>query len=267
MNFAKPLYLTAALASLTLTACIGAAGEVEGPTGEAQEPSLVSNSLVSNSLVSNSLVSNSLVSNSLVSNALTSEQLATSDLVNAALTDPNSREVFKYIVSCALPNGEHIHVKSGNNHYNFEGSVGLAPEWGEPGGSCNGDCQQWVSACLLARVDYAGQKEMISMRGQDSALSTTIGERFAFPVREATYFGNVFQQPQLRYACLPPGKTEIPRVCGPSLNGCVVNVVGTCDHVCGPVQLDGSYPNCRVGGGQDQTTTTYHGSITVFLQP
>ena len=34
------------------------------------------------------------------------------------------------------------------------------------------------------------------------------------------------------YACYSPGTPSIPRVCGDSLNGCPMNVVGSCDRAC-----------------------------------
>ena len=36
------------------------------------------------------------------------------------------------------------------------GSLGLAPQWGMEGGKCDTQCQRWVSACVLSRVDFLG---------------------------------------------------------------------------------------------------------------
>ncbi|HEX3761807.1 MAG TPA: hypothetical protein VHW23_24075 [Kofleriaceae bacterium] len=63
----------------------------------------------------------------------------------------------------------------------------------------------------------------------------------------------------LRRACLSPGKSEIPRVCGPSIEGCVMDVVGTCDDVCEDVRKDGAFTRC--GGERGERA-----DITVFLQ-
>ena len=55
-------------------------------------------------------------------------------------------------------------------------------------------------------------------------------------------------------------------MCGPSLEGCVVDVDASCDQVCGAPRADGSFPDCRPGdGGWDDPA--YRASITVFLQP
>jgi hypothetical protein len=266
MNIAKPLFGAVTLASLALTACNGAPGEVDEQTGETQEAALTSNALTVNALTVNALTVNALTVNALTVNALTSNALTSNSLVSTALTDPNGRELFSYIVSCALPAQSEVTVKAGGVSYSFDGGLGLAPQWGQPGGKCDEGCQEWVSACLLARVDYLGVHREISVRGQNPALAISLAELFTFPQREATYFGNVFTAPapQRRYACLSPGQTEISRVCGPTLKGCVVDVDAACNRVCGFPTLDGSFPDCQPEDG-DRDDPVYHGSITVFL--
>jgi hypothetical protein len=108
----------------------------------------------------------------------------------------------------------------------------------------------------------------ISLRGENPALGISLDELVKYTKREATYFGNVFTAPgpQQRFACLSPGQTEIVRVCGPTLTGCVVDVDAACNWVCGQPTWDGAFPDCRPGDGgpHDQI---YQGSITVFLEP
>jgi hypothetical protein len=271
MKFAAPLL--AVVASLTLTACMGASGEVDEQTGTTQEAALTNNALTNNALTNNALTNNALTNNALTNNALTNNALTNNALTNNALTnnaltDANARELLKYLVSCALPANQSISLNAEGTTYTFPGGLGLAPEWGEPNGQCDNDCQEWVSACLLARVDFLGVTREISVRGDNPALTPTFAELLLYSNREATYFGNVFTapEPQRRYACLSPGKTEDTRVCGPSLEGCVVDVEASCNKVCGLPRLDGSFPDCRPGdGGWDDPI--YHGSITVFLEP
>jgi hypothetical protein len=268
MNYAKPLFL---VASLTLAACSSAPGEVEEPIGSAQQAALANNALANNALANNALANNALANNALANNALANNALATNALANNALVmqdldDPNAREVLEYIVSCALPPDESVVVTAQGTTYTYPGLLGLAPEWGEPDGSCGNDCQQWVSACLFARVDFLGVKREISLRGENPGLALAPAERRDFTVREATYFGNVFKSPQQRYACLSPGQTEIERVCGPSLEGCVVDVDASCNRVCDPPTADGAFQDCRPHDG-DCDDPSYHGSITVFLEP
>lgn len=95
-----------------------------------------------------------------------------------------------------------------------------------------------------ARVDYLGVSRPISICGARPQLATTAEERADFSHREATYFGDIFRSPQIRRACLSPGQTEIPRVCGPSLDGCVMDVIGSCDEVCDGVRRDGAFTGC-----------------------
>jgi hypothetical protein len=256
MNYAKPLLHAVVLASLTLTACSSATGEVEDQVGTAQQAALAANALAANALAANALTSNALAAN-----ALTAE----------ALTDPNAREVLKYVTGCALPTGDNLSIDVEGVTYTFDGQLGLAPEWGLRGGSCGPLCQQWVSACVISRLDFLGNTVEISLRGDNPGLATTAAERAAYQNIEATYYGNIFASPERLYACLPPGQTEIPRVCGPSIEGCAVDVVGQCEELCGPQQPDGSFPDCWVPftrGDQGWTLPQlYVGSITVFLQP
>ena len=65
-----------------------------------------------------------------------------------------------------------------------------------------------MSACVLARVDAAGVKRMISIRGDNRALRPEDNELRRYTDREATYYGNLFVRNQPRYMCLSPGKTE-----------------------------------------------------------
>jgi hypothetical protein len=251
--------------------CMTTVGEDEGENlGTAEEAALTSNALTSNALTSNALTSNALTSNALTSNALTSNALTSNALTSNALTDANARELLRYVVSCALPKGAKIELTIDGTAYRFEGQLGLAPEWGLDGGSCDATCRGWVSGCVLSRLNYLGQAVPISVRGDSPALGTTPAERGAFPKREAAYFGDIFASPQINYACLSPGSTSLTRVCGPSLDGCPVHVVAMCNDACDAPSLQGAYPNCRdkprVGGSFPADATLFPETVTVFLQ-
>jgi hypothetical protein len=259
MDIAKPLFYAVALASLSLPACSGTAGEEEGPIGTAEQAAQGHGShggVCHGSLTANSLTANSLTANSLTANSLTAN----------ALKDPLAREVLTYIVSCALPADQTLDVSIEGVSYAYNGELGLAPEWGNANGHCGQSCQEWVSACVLARIDYLGEHREISVRGDNPGLKACDPGEDAYTVREATYFGNIFGSSQRRFACLSPGSTGIPRVCGPSLDSCVVDVEASCDDVCAHPTPDGAFQNCRPGDG-DENGKPYHGSITVFLKP
>jgi len=255
------LGLSAAVALIGIAGC----GEADDGTDTVQSAVTVDNSLTINSLTINSLTINSLTINSLTINSLTINSLAINALVADALRDPLARDLFKYIVSCALDDSDGVSIRVDGKRYEFRGDVGLAPEWGRERGSCDGACQRWVSACVLARVDAAGVKRTISLRGDNPALDPVDRELRHFTDREATYYGNLFVRDQPRFLCLSPDKSSDPRVCGDSMSDCPMTVTGACDDACaaddGPY---GSFGDCsdrgRAGRG-----TVYHEAITVFL--
>jgi hypothetical protein len=266
MNAFKSLAATLVLGSLSLVGCSGAVGESEEATGEAEQASVSLNSVSLNSVSLNSVSLNSVSLNSVSLNSVSLNSVSLN-----GLDDPSNRKVWEYVVGCALPAGQSVTVSSQGVSYTWNGQLGLAPQWSH--GPCDESCQEWVSACVLARVDYAGVARQISLRGDKPGLATSAAERATYYDREATYYGNIFSIPQRFYACLSPGKTEIPRVCGPSVASCGFDVVGSCDDVCGRPRSDGSFPNCSVpeddhgcGHGRDRDDV-YHASITVFLRP
>ena len=191
----------------------------------------------------------------LAANPLTSDALAAT--AQTALEDPEARDLLASVVRCALPAGSQIGLTVDGIDYTFEGEFGLAPQWGQPHGSCGSSCQAWVSACVIARIDFLGAPADISMRGPHRGLVSTAEERAIYSNREATYWGNIFATPLIARACLSPGQTQIPRVCGPSIDDCVVDVVGSCDAVCEGVRGDGSFVRC---GGTNA-------GITAFRRP
>jgi hypothetical protein len=257
------------MGSLALTACAGAV-ESEEEGGEhvttAQQEMMTDNSLTANSLTANSLTANSLTANSLTANSLTANSLTANSLTAAALTDAKAREVLTYIVGCALPAGAHFDLTIASTTYGYDGQLGLAPHWGVVGASCDLKCMTSVSACVLARLNYLGQTVPISVRGSNPALTETPSELTGYKKIDGAYYGNIFKVPQIRYACLPPGLTSLTRVCGPSLIGCVVDVLGSCNQVCDAIQSDGSYPNCRDALQPVVGTKIYGGSITAYLK-
>jgi hypothetical protein len=222
------------------------------------------NALTANALTANALTANALTANALTANALTANALTANALTANALRDPLARELLKYVVSCALDEDDQLAVRIDGKRYVFPGSLGLAREWGRERGECDGECQRWVSACVLARVDHAGVKRTISIRGEHRALRPADSEVRRFSDREATYYGNVFSKPQPMFMCLSPGKDSNERVCGDSMTDCPMKVVGSCDDACADEGAYRSFSDCsdkgRAGRGR-----TYHESITVFL--
>ena len=245
-------------------------GPAPGADVEVQTANLVTsnalsmNALSMNALSMNALSMNALSMNALSMNALSMNALSMNALVASKLSDPLAREFLKYVVSCALDDDASIKMTIDGTKYTFPGSLGLATDWGERNGHCDAECQRWVSACVLARVDFMGVAKPISLRGANRALKTTRDELRSFPEREATYYGNLWADGAPKYACLAPGKDEIPRVCGDSLDNCPMQVVGSCARACSYEGLTGGFVDCS-SSGKARKPETFHESVTVFL--
>ncbi|MEP7125324.1 MAG: hypothetical protein ABJE95_30615 [Byssovorax sp.] len=260
--------------TVSVLGCIGTEGDNDDDMESVaftQQPALTVNALTVNALTVNALTVNALTVNALTVNALTVNALTVNNLTANALKDPNARELLKYVVSCALPSSDHLDLTIDGVDYVFPGQLSLAPKWGLPGGSCNTTCQEWVSACVLARVDYLGKEVNIAVRGAQIGLAPAAGELAAYTYREGAYYGNIFQGTPVRDACVAPGRTGLPRVCGPSLNGCVVDAIGGCSDVCLGSSGYNNFMNCadqpKLNGQFPAGTKFYPTAITVFLLP
>jgi hypothetical protein len=253
-------FLGLGLLGIWAAACGGEQPGVEQVSSYA----LSANALSANALSANALSANALSANALSANALSANALSANALTSAALKDPMAREFLKYVVSCALPADKSIKMQIDGQSYSFPGSLGMEPKWGESGGSCDESCQRWITACVLARVDFLGVERPISVRGLNSGLRTSPREAKDYPVREATYFGNVFAPDKPLYACLSPGQTGDQRVCGDSLKDCPMQVVGSCERACVFEGAFGSFNFCSTSGKAFRPET-YTESVTVFL--
>lgn len=115
--------------------------------------------------------------------------------------DPAGETLIRYLVECALDEGESVTVvrpgDTGDEPLEFPGRLGLAPEWKTS--PCNETCQQWVSACLLARTNESGAEVLLFVQGEHSSLG--FGVHPEFTLYEGTFFGNVFTDPASMYAC------------------------------------------------------------------
>jgi hypothetical protein len=134
-----------------------------------------------------------------VSNGLTPTKLRAGlaglpDLARAPLAKgPRGSELRRYIVSCARR---------------------FAPAWRE--GPCGVVCQEWVSACLLARLNT---------RGQRLPLLLMVPDRRA----EAGFFGNLFVDPPRLFSCSGGRVARAPgRECASPRNACGVTWIGRC---------------------------------------
>jgi len=107
---------------------------------------------------------------------------------NGLMTTYGGREVIKHMVKRAYPSGQSV-VKQDQygTSYTFYGQIGIAPELAA--GPCDLDCQEKISACMLAHVNNPGQHISIWMVGPDPDLASTYGQWTFFavgPVSAAT---------------------------------------------------------------------------------
>jgi hypothetical protein len=125
-------------------------------------------------------------------------------------------------------------------------------------------CQEWVSACLLARTNALGNVVAIEMLASHPAIGATRTEPGTFIYEEAGFYGNLFLDPPVAYTCRGAqvlAGSHHGRLCGltPWESCGFSNVVGECASVdgCGGRSGD-TYVDCR-----DATGTSFR-TITTF---
>ncbi len=178
-----------------------------------------------------------------------------------------------YMVECALAPGQSITKvrPSDGQSFTMHGVVGLAPEWRD--GQCKTHCQQWITACLLARTNASGESVPVFLSADHSAIG--FGSSAAYPNYEGSFYGNVFQDSSSKHLCRshdpslwPEDEAPNSRTCGGlSPEDCGVNDWGFCDvdDRCA-VQDDGSDPefvHCSAGS---PASGTHYRTISVFLE-
>jgi hypothetical protein len=223
------------------------------------------NGLTMNGLTMNGLTTNALLMTGLTANSLTLGGLMKSGAIRTTLAeDPLAQLFMKYVVSCALPAGQTISFPplARQPGFTFAGELGLAPQWGAA--ACDATCQQWVSACVISRVNALGQHVSLSERGPSPALALGPGEAQLYPNREATYFGNVLTSPQQIFACRSAGDdpTLIGRACGDGadVSHCAITVLGaSCNTACSAHYGDGSNAS-----GASPAAGTFGPAVTVY---
>ncbi|MCX4247111.1 hypothetical protein [Paraliomyxa miuraensis] len=178
------------------------------------------------------------------------------------LDDPDNHDTAQYLVECALPQGASIEKVVGGQTLVFNGALGLAPQWQY--GACDVACQEWVSACLLARTNESGETVGIWMRGDHPALGAAVPED---TVLEAGFWGNLFVDSDEVFYCKGSGKGVVAakregRTC--SGGACGFTKYPKCTHQsrCEFVGPDADVPSdCKSGQHGDsapyRTIATY----------
>jgi hypothetical protein len=180
------------LLPLVLVGCAELDGDVGADIGVDDEAITAENGLpvVNGLVVSNGFPSiNGLPASnglSLSSGLSTATGLASgSGLMTTAL----GRTQIGYLVRCALPATASITKKDQyGKSYTFQGLLGLAPQWMTS--VCDTNCQEQVSACMLAHVNTAGIRVPLWIVSNHPAVGW--GQDPEFPNHEGSYFGNIF---------------------------------------------------------------------------
>ena len=210
----KTTWLTASLAlASALIGCQPTAASDANDSSESELQSTNGLSMINGLSMVNGLSGNGLSGNGLSGNGLKSQALVVSPLSTTGLTSSTylmnsaaGRTTLTYLVRCALPANHSITKKDSTGaSYTFAGGIGLSPQW--ENGTCDGDCQRWNSACLLAHVNTAGVHIPIWIVGQNTGLGW--GQSATFPNQEGTFFGNIFTTNEAAhtdaYYCEGPG--------------------------------------------------------------
>jgi hypothetical protein len=98
------------------------------------------------------------------------------------------------LIECALRHGEQIYDPiTGQDIY---GQWGLAPNWLHDRISHMTDQQEWLTACMLSRLNYLGVSVGILLEGDTPEIQKSDKHDPNFPYNESTVFGNMFNSTQ-----------------------------------------------------------------------
>ncbi|HEY4057550.1 MAG TPA: hypothetical protein VGM39_13120 [Kofleriaceae bacterium] len=165
--------------------------------------------VVDNRISFNRISFNRISFNRISFNRISFNRIINFDTASDLLDTPEDRELFSFIVSCAIPEGTVLtaHNPNTNEDFTFLGEVGLAPAWQNR--ALNASERRWVSACLLARVNNNDVTVQISMRGPNDELTADPTEKTTFSLEEGAFFGDIFTDPTgdiQAYACRGRGQ-------------------------------------------------------------
>jgi hypothetical protein len=194
---------------------------------------------------------------------------------NGLMTTAAGRSTFEYIVRCALPANVSITKQDQNGvSYTYKGSLGFAPQW--LNGVCDTNCQEYISACLMAHVNTTGIHVPLFIVSQNSSVGWDLSPDY--PNQEGSFFGNIFTlgahggdpTKVAAYYCngkaydvaTVPGRIGANQVNAPYKNPYIAGpyatgTTGYCSDIC----TAADYPNATAGykacSGWNNVVTTY----------
>jgi hypothetical protein len=183
---------------------------------------------------------------------------------NGLMTTNDGRITVAYLVRCALPSTQTLTKQDQyGQSYTFQGAIGLAPQWQT--GGCDNNCQQLISACMLAHVNTSGLHVPLWIVGQPAAVGWGL-DTPTYPNQEGAFFGNIFVSPPKAYYCNGSGVSIAPapgRIGSVQTNPPYVNAYASSDGLCAtathcaaadkPNQAAG-FKTCASGGNYQPLT-------------
>lgn len=118
-------------------------------------------------------------------------------------------EVIKHLIQCALPEGKSVY--SSVTGVIYDGWWGLAPTWLTTNIASNTAAQEWVTGCMVARLNKTGTHVDILLEGDYTPIQTTEPANSAYWYNEAAYFGNMFNSPTTIQPGVPAFKAFVCR--------------------------------------------------------
>ena len=154
------------------------------------------------------------------------------------------RTLLKFITQCALRKDQVLAIETDGIVFEYYGNLGAAPKWNGYPSSLTDSEQRWVSACVLARVNYFGTPVAINLRTRNTSdlkIPVTENELEQFPYYEGAFFGNIFDSTNKQYVCQGDAPKKVlvgkNRICslpdldhpGRKTSACGFTIVGDCE--------------------------------------
>ena len=269
------------------TGCLEIEMEMDESFGVIEQAALSENALEPNGLPANGLPNNGLPNNGLPNNGLPNNGLPNNGLPSSSVDGDwkswithstrgiRNRLLMKYMVKCALDDGEDSSFDDGNDLWTWNGRIGLAKAWRTLGMTAAE--KKWVSSCVASLVNSAGVSITVSQRGKANSPidSMETDEEDSHTDLEGAYFGDAFSNPPALYTCKGNGynsAVNTGRTCPLASGNCPpLQHKGNCADICSVENrtVDGVsfdvYYDCDPDGvgGEDP----YAEVTTIYLNP
>ncbi|MDC3956688.1 hypothetical protein KEG38_22700 [Polyangium jinanense] len=237
-----------------LSGCAGV-GEISEDVLEAEGVLVQGNKLAANSLALNSLALNGIALNGIGLNSMDPTSL--SAIQDAGVKGARARAFLRYAIGCAFAPSQSFAFTWWDaarvaHEETYHGELGVAPGWST--GPLDLQGQRMVSACVAARVNYYEVPVLISIRSTQPPLEVPGDKELDhFPDVEGAFWGNLWGTAPAIYACYNSetvaNSRGWSRDCAAghlrddgTIEECgMIDIVGPCSAVCGPLISGGRY--------------------------